>query len=176
MPGDRDKRPAEARRGRPAAKKRSPGPKGRITKKTGDVRSKPDRGKRDLGASLEITALRPSPDEPTDDDDASVAAGPGEPKLAGKAIRHLRALGHHLDPVVHVGKDGLSNAVVAATRAALRTHELVKVRIGSEAPVDRKEAGEELAKRAGAHLAQTRGRTLLLYKRHPHKPKIVLPR
>jgi len=52
----------------------------------------------------------------------------------------------------------------------------VKVRISQDAPIDRKDAGGELAKRAGAWVAQTLGRTVLLYKRHPHKPKIDLPR
>lgn len=163
---------SEGRRGRPPAKKRSPGPKGRITKKTGDVRSKPDRGKRDLdGLSPSLDAEAVS--QPEGDEEADAAP---QPQLSGKAVRHLRSLGHHLDPVVFIGKDGVSNAVVTATRNALRTHELVKVRVGTEAPLDRKEAGIELAQRAGAHLAQTLGRTFLLYKRHPHKPKIVLPR
>jgi RNA-binding protein len=162
------------RRGRPPKKKRSPGPKGRITKKTGDVRSKPDKGKRDLATSEpEARAERPAPGPRADHEGAPAKA---EHPLSGKAVRHLRSLGHHLDPVVQVGKDGITDAVVAATREALRAHELVKVRVGTEAPVDRKDAGEELASRSGAHLAQTLGRTLLLYKRHPHEPKIVLPR
>ena len=96
--------------------------------------------------------------------------------LSGKAARYLRGLGHHLEPIIQIGKDGITEGLVAATRAALLAHELVKVRVLTEAPVDRKEAGEQLAERAGAALAQTLGRTLLLYKRHPHKPKIVLPR
>jgi RNA-binding protein len=77
---------------------------------------------------------------------------------------------------VQIGKEGITDGVVTATREALLAHELVKVRILAEAPVDRKDAGPELAERAGAALAQVLGRTLLLYKRHPHKPKIVVPR
>jgi RNA-binding protein len=96
--------------------------------------------------------------------------------LSGKAARYLRGLGHHLEPIIQIGKEGITEGVVTATRAALLAHELVKVRILTEAPVDRKEAGSELARLSGASLAQTLGRTLLLYKRHPHKPKIVLPR
>ena len=91
-------------------------------------------------------------------------------------MRYLRGLGHHLEPVVQIGKEGITAGVVTATRAALLAHELVKVKILTESPVDRKLAGEELAARVGASLAQTLGRTLLLYKRHPNKPKIVLPR
>ncbi|HVH44418.1 MAG TPA: YhbY family RNA-binding protein [Labilithrix sp.] len=96
--------------------------------------------------------------------------------LSGRATRYLRGLGHHLDPIVQIGKDGITDGVVEATRVALLAHELVKVKVLAESPVDRKDAGEELAQRAGAALAQTLGRTLLLYKRHPHKPKITLPR
>ncbi|MDF2692311.1 MAG: binding protein [Labilithrix sp.] len=107
--------------------------------------------------------------------DAEKAAAQDARTLSGKAARYLRGLGHHLEPIVQIGKDGITEGVVTATRTALLAHELVKVRILSEAPIDRKEAGEELAQRAGAALAQTLGRTLLLYKRHPHKPKIVLP-
>lgn len=161
------------RRGGPAKKRRSPGPKGRVTKKTGDVRSKPDKGRRDLGASA---ALAPTPRREPADAEPEAAERGGERPLSGRAIRHLRSLGHHLDPIVQIGKEGITDAVVKATRDALRAHELVKVRVGAEAPVDRKDAGEELAARAGAALAQTLGRTLLLYKRHPHDPKIALPR
>src|SRR5580698_7818765 len=97
------------------------------------------------------------------------------PKLSGAALRKLRALGHALDPVVAIGKEGLTDALVAAADAAIATHELVKVKIRREAPVDRHEAGIELAARTGSVLAQVIGRTLLLYRRHPKKPKIVLP-
>ena len=91
-------------------------------------------------------------------------------------MRSSRNIGHHLDPIVQIGKDGITDALVAATRQALLDHELVKVRVGTEAPVDRKDAGDALATATGSLLAQTLGRTLLLYKRHPREPKIVLPR
>jgi RNA-binding protein len=96
--------------------------------------------------------------------------------LSGKAARHLRALGHDLSPVVSIGKDGITDGVVDATRAALLTHELVKVRVQGESPLDRKDAASELASKTSSTLAQVLGRTFLLYKRHPKKPKIELPR
>lgn len=96
--------------------------------------------------------------------------------LNGGQIRYLRGLGHHLDPIVQIGKEGITDALVAATKEALLAHELVKVKVLQESPIDRKAAGPELAERAEAALAQTLGRTLLLYRRHPNKPKITLPR
>jgi RNA-binding protein len=97
-------------------------------------------------------------------------------ELTSKAARHLRALGHDLSAVVFVGKEGVSEALVAATNAALLTHELIKVKVQAEAPVDRKEAATELASKTESALAQVVGRTFLLYKRHPKKPKIRLPK
>jgi RNA-binding protein len=96
--------------------------------------------------------------------------------IKGGAARHLRALGHDLAPVVSIGKDGMTEGLVDATKAALLTHELIKVRVQQEAPVDRKEVAGELAARTDSGLAQILGRTFLLYKRNPKKPKIVLPR
>lgn len=92
------------------------------------------------------------------------------------ALRHLRALGHALDPVIAVGKAGVTDALVAETKRALLKHELVKVRVQSEAPIDRKEAAEELATASAAVVAQVIGRTFLLYRRNPEKPKIDLPK
>jgi RNA-binding protein len=94
--------------------------------------------------------------------------------LQPSALRKLRALGHALTPVVAIGKTGLTDAIVRATDAALTTHELIKVKIHSESPVDRHEAALDLATRTKATLAQVIGRTLLLYRRHPKKPKIDL--
>jgi RNA-binding protein len=95
-------------------------------------------------------------------------------KLSGHALRQLRALGHSLSPVVAVGKDGLTDSVVKAVDSAIGTHELVKVKIQREAPVDRHEVSIDLAARTGSVLVQAVGRTALLYRRHPKKPKIVL--
>lgn len=96
--------------------------------------------------------------------------------LNGKQRRHLRGLGHGLDPVVQVGKGGVTPSVVEAVEAALLAHELIKVRRGAECPADRAELGEALARASGAHLVQTLGRTLLFYRPHPENPRLRLPR
>lgn len=92
--------------------------------------------------------------------------------LAGKDRRALRALGHHLKPVVQIGQQGITVGIIDAAAAALDDHELIKVKVLEGAPVDRKEAAEELARETGAELAQVLGRTFLLYKPHPTEPKI----
>jgi RNA-binding protein len=96
--------------------------------------------------------------------------------LSGKQRRHLRALGHHLDPVVQLGKLGRTEAVVRAIDEALERHELVKIRLGTECPDERDDVAAELAPALSAEIAGAVGRTILLYRRHPKEPKIVLPK
>ena len=107
-----------------------------------------------------------------DDDARDPVTSPGT--LRGKHRRYLRGLGHHLDPVILVGKEGVSDGLVGATDAALGQHELIKVRLGESAG-DRRELAEELAGRTGAELVQVLGRTVLLYRQHPEEPRITLP-
>ena len=64
--------------------------------------------------------------------------------LTGKQRRHLRALGHHLDPVVQIGHEGVNDAVVRETDAQLDAHELIKVKVGKSSPHERHEAAELL--------------------------------
>ncbi len=90
---------------------------------------------------------------------------------SGPLRRRLRAAGHHLSPIVHVGKDGVTDPVLSHLAQALRDHELVKVKIGTESPEDRFEASNRLGAGSEALLAQILGRTLLLYKKHPEKPR-----
>src|SRR5512143_524752 len=88
-----------------------------------------------------------------------------------KLRKALRAAGHHLSPVVQVGKDGVTEAVLRQLGAQLAAHELVKVKIGTESPEDRFEAAERVGEAAGAQVAQVLGRTVLVYRKHPEKPR-----
>jgi RNA-binding protein len=96
--------------------------------------------------------------------------------LTGKQRRHLRSLGHPLEPVVQIGKNGITDGVIAAVDEALEQHELVKVRIGTECPEDRHEVAERLGPATKSEVAQLLGRTILVYRRHPKEPKIKLPK
>ncbi len=96
-------------------------------------------------------------------------------RLSGKQKRHLRALGQRLAATLHVGHEGVSDAVVAQADEQLTARELIKVRIGDNAPEDRHETAEALAARTRAELAQVLGRTALLYRARPDDPTLVLP-
>ena len=95
--------------------------------------------------------------------------------LTGKQRRYLRALGHHREPVVQVGKDGISEGLVAALDVALETHELVKVKLGEAAGADRRALGAAVAEAVGGELVQVLGRTVLVYRRRKIDPELTLP-
>ncbi|HHD57161.1 MAG TPA: YhbY family RNA-binding protein, partial [Desulfobulbaceae bacterium] len=48
--------------------------------------------------------------------------------------KQLRALGHHLHPVVYVGKEGITKTVLKAIDDVITAHELIKVKIGQNCP------------------------------------------
>jgi len=94
---------------------------------------------------------------------------------SGKIRSFLRGLGHELEPVVHIGKTGLSAGVKLELEQALHAHELIKVRLLRECPIARSEAGQQLAACSSSEHIQTLGGVVLLYRARPKKPLIELP-
>lgn len=95
--------------------------------------------------------------------------------LTGKQKRTLRAAGHHLKPAVMIGKQGLIESVLEQVEAQLLAHELVKIKVLKSCPVDLSTVVQGVTERSGAWVAQSIGRTLLLYRPHPESPVIRLP-
>ncbi len=95
-------------------------------------------------------------------------------KLSGKQIRHLRGLGHHLQPIVMIGREEISDRLLASVEEALDTHELIKVKLQEGCLLDRREVATILAERTASQVAQVLGKTILLYRRSD-KEKINLP-
>ncbi|HKJ23835.1 MAG TPA: YhbY family RNA-binding protein [Myxococcota bacterium] len=100
-------------------------------------------------------------------------ARPAPPELEGFQRKALRARAHGLSPVAQVGGAGVSDRVVAAIDAALRAHELVKVRMLQ--PPDKKAMADELARATGAALCGLVGHTAILYRPGPDAPRVVPP-
>jgi RNA-binding protein len=94
--------------------------------------------------------------------------------LTGKQRRLLRALGHALQPVVQLGKGGLSPALVEAVDRALADHELIKVKLLDTFELDRHDAATQLADKTRSEVAQVLGKTILLYRPDPDQPRIEL--
>ena len=95
--------------------------------------------------------------------------------LNGKQRAHLRGLGQVLDPILFVGKAGVTPALRVQTEDALEARELVKGRVQASAPGEPEEIAEGLASDSGAELIGVVGRNFLLYRRSKTKPIIELP-
>ena len=53
-------------------------------------------------------------------------------ELTKKQLKHLKALAHHLEPVVNIGKNGLTDAVATEVEQTLNSRELIKVRVNCD--------------------------------------------
>lgn len=96
--------------------------------------------------------------------------------LTSKQRAHLRSLAHGLKPVVHVGHEGVTAAVAASIVEAFNQRELLKVRVLETAPGELRETADAIVEAVpDAHVAQTIGRIVVLYRPDPEEPEIRLP-
>lgn len=96
--------------------------------------------------------------------------------LNPKQLQFLKGLAHDLNPVVQLGKNGWTDPLKQQLQEALDVHELVKVKIGRECPVEASEVSERLEQELGCTVVQTLGRVVTAYQAPPKNPKIQLPR
>ena len=82
-----------------------------------------------------------------------------------------RADAHHLDPVVMIGGDGLTPAVVKETDAALNAHGLIKVRVLGDDRAAREAMFAQLCDELNAAPIQHIGKLLVLWRPMPEKLK-----
>lgn len=85
--------------------------------------------------------------------------------------KEKRSDAHHLDPVVMVGGDGLTDAVIKETDAALNAHGLIKVRVLSDERTTRDQMLATLSDRLNAAPIQHIGKLLVLWRPVPVKDK-----
>ena len=81
--------------------------------------------------------------------------------------RALKASAHHLNPVVLMGSAGLTPAVTKEVDAALKVHELIKVRVAGDDRIERARIYETLADQLGAACVQHIGKLLVLWRPRP---------
>jgi RNA-binding protein len=99
-------------------------------------------------------------------------AGPGATRTAQDSMKQstrkqLKQIAHHLDPVIIVGEQGISEPLIAETQRALHDHELIKVKIQTEDREQRRAMGQSLAEACAADIVQTIGKITVLFRRNP---------
>lgn len=95
--------------------------------------------------------------------------------LSTKQKQFLKGLAHNLKPVVLMGANGLTEAVLAEIDAALGHHELIKVKIASEDRDTKNLIADAIVRETKGCKVQVIGKTLVLYRQSEDR-KIELPR
>ncbi len=96
--------------------------------------------------------------------------------LTGKQKRFLRSMANTMDPIVQVGKGSVTESVLFSLNEALEARELIKVKILKNCLDEVDVVADALAEQAKAELVQVIGRNVVLYRQHPKKPIILLPK
>ena len=98
-------------------------------------------------------------------------------ELNGKQRAQLRALANTLEPVVHIGKDGIGDNLVKQANDALEARELIKCRVLENCELTAREACDELSRLTRSEQVQVIGTRFVLYRethRKDKKDKIIL--
>lgn len=98
------------------------------------------------------------------------------PHLTPSQRAYLRREAHDLKPIVQVGKQGVSDNLIASTEQALATRELIKIKF-LDFKDQKHELAQELADAVRATLVAIIGNTAIVYREHPdpERRELVLP-
>jgi len=85
--------------------------------------------------------------------------------LSNDDKKHLRRLGHNLNPVVTVAGNGLSENVLAELERALNDHELIKVKLSVGDNDTKRQVTADICEKLSAEVVQSIGHIVLLLRK-----------
>lgn len=91
-------------------------------------------------------------------------------ELSGAERKHLRALAHHVEPIVFVGKNGLTDGLIAAVDEALESHELIKIKFNDHKD-EKKSIAAAIEERTESRVVGLIGNIATLYREHADEDK-----
>jgi len=94
--------------------------------------------------------------------------------LTSKQRAKLKSIAASTETILQVGKGGVGDQLVKQVDDALTAREIVKLRALETAPEEPGALAQELADATGSEVVQVIGRRLVLYRRNPKKPVIIL--
>jgi len=96
--------------------------------------------------------------------------------MTSKQRAYLRGLANTMEPILHAGKGGISDAMIKQADDALEARELIKGKVLETAPGTAREVAEEIAAKVNAEVVQVIGRTFVLFRQKEKDSQIKLPR
>ena len=92
-------------------------------------------------------------------------------ELTSKQRAQLRGLANSLEPIVHIGKEGISDSLVKQADEALEARELIKCKVLENSMLTAKEACAELSARTRSEGVQVIGSRFVLFRQSHNKDK-----
>ena len=96
-------------------------------------------------------------------------------ELTVKQRQYLKGLAHGLQPVVMIGNNGLTPAVIKEIQLSINAHELIKVKVLGDVREVREALILQILTETGAQFVQHIGKQIVLFK-SSEKQKITLPK
>ena len=96
--------------------------------------------------------------------------------ITSKQRAYLRSLTNKIEPIVYIGKAGITENLIEQVSDALEAREIVKGSVQENCPMTAKQALTELCEAVRAESVQAIGRKFTLYRPNHDEPKIQLPR
>ena len=96
--------------------------------------------------------------------------------ITSKERAQLRAKANSIEPILWIGKGGITDTLTKQADDALTARELVKLKLLETAPCSAKESASALADATGSDVVQVIGRTVVLYKYNPKLHEKVKPK
>lgn len=96
--------------------------------------------------------------------------------LTSKQRSFLRSLGHKLEPIVFLGKGGLTENIIKEMDTNLELRELIKVKLQDGCELELKDVANEVAVTLKADVVQVIGHKFILYRESQENKEITLPR
>ncbi len=94
--------------------------------------------------------------------------------LTSKQRAKLKSIAASTETILQVGKAGVGEQLVKQVDDALAARELVKLRALETAPEEPGALAWQLAEATGSEVVQVIGRRLILYRKNPKKPVLLL--
>jgi RNA-binding protein len=95
--------------------------------------------------------------------------------LTGKQRSYLKALANGIDPIMQIGKSGITETVLKQIDDALEARELIKINVLNNSLLEAKDTATEIAKAVRAEYVQSIGNKFVIYRESKEK-LINIPR
>lgn len=96
--------------------------------------------------------------------------------LTGKQRSYLKGLANKIDPIMQIGKSGVTETVIRQIEGALEARELIKINLLNNSMLETKETANEVAKAVNAEFVQSIGNKFTIYRESVDNKTIVLPK